>query len=161
MTKKLITRIWYVLITIVLASPVFAISAVAQQQLPFKGALAGVETYQVEPPNTLMVNATGTGNATHLGRFTVTYQVEVDLQAGGGPASIHLVAANGDAIFATGLGHGSPTEDPDVESIVETYTITGGTGRFAGATGSFTVERLVNLVTGITSGSFDGTIVIH
>jgi hypothetical protein len=45
--------------------------------------------------------------------------------------------------------------------VVETYTITGGNGRFAGASESFTVERLVNTVTGVTSGTFDGSIVIH
>ena len=45
--------------------------------------------------------------------------------------------------------------------VEEAYTTTGGTGRFAGASGSFTVERLFNLVTGFTSGSFDGFIVIE
>jgi hypothetical protein len=42
--------------------------------------------------------------------------------------------------------------------IVETATITGAAGRFADATGDFTVDRLINLVTLTTSGSFDGTI---
>ena len=88
-------------------------SAAADQQIPFKGSVQAVEAYNLQFP-TLFVDAIGTGTATHLGRFTVTYQVEVDLLTGGGPASIHLVAANGDAIFATGLGQGSPTEDPDV-----------------------------------------------
>ena len=45
-------------------------------------------------------------------------------------------------------------------AIVETDTITGGTGRFAGATGSFTVERLLDQATGISSGSFTGGIVL-
>jgi hypothetical protein len=36
--------------------------------------------------------------------------------------------------------------------------MTGGIGRFVGATGSFTVERLFNQVTGLTTGSFEGTI---
>ena len=42
--------------------------------------------------------------------------------------------------------------------IVETATITGGTGRFAGATGSFVCERLYDIAGGTTIGSFDGTI---
>ena len=41
-----------------------------------------------------------------------------------GPASIRLEASNGDAIFATGFGQGTPTATPDVSMIVETYTIT-------------------------------------
>lgn len=47
---------------------------------------------------------------------------------------------------------------PGVLSIRETATITGGTGRFAGATGSFTAERVFNIATSITTGSFEGAI---
>jgi hypothetical protein len=53
---------------------------------------------------------------------------------------------------------GTPTATPGIASIVETATITGGTGRFAGATGSFIVERLVDLINLETTGSFEGTI---
>jgi hypothetical protein len=72
--------------------------------------------------------------------------------------SAHFIAANGDSIFTEIIGQGNPIEGSDFSFIVETNTITGGTGRFAGATGSFTVERLLNRVTGVTSGSFEGTI---
>jgi len=132
-------------------------SAPADQQVPFKGSLHAVEVDVVQPP-TLVVDGSGTGTATHLGRFAVTYHVDVNLATGGGPASIHLVAANGEDIVATGSGQGTPTDDPEVASIVETYVITGGTGRFADASGSFIVRRLVNTTTGVTSGSFEGTI---
>jgi hypothetical protein len=71
-----------------------------------------------------------------------------------------LIAANGDSISATVAGSLDPTTTPDVFSVTEIDTITGGTGRFAGAKGSFTVERLVNPVTGFTSGSFNGGISI-
>jgi hypothetical protein len=69
-----------------------------------------------------------------------------------------FIAANGDVIFTTIVGQGEPTDTPGINRIVEINTITGGTGRFAGAKGSFTLERLVDLTTGSTSGSFHGTI---
>ena len=47
---------------------------------------------------------------------------------------------------------------PTVVSIVEIAVITGGTGRFADATGSFIVTRSFDFATGLTTGSFKGTI---
>jgi hypothetical protein len=62
-------------------------------------------------------------------------------------------------IFTTIIGQGVPARDaPGFAQITEHNTITGGTGRFAGAQGSFIVERLVELATGLTSGSFQGAI---
>ncbi|MES2920961.1 MAG: hypothetical protein V4819_05425 [Verrucomicrobiota bacterium] len=43
---------------------------------------------------------------------------------------------------------------------METATITGGTGRFASAAGKIVLTRTLNQATGITFGSFDGTIAI-
>src|SRR6185369_12117525 len=112
----------------------------------------------VQPP-ILAVDGSGYGNATGLGRFTVIYEVEVNLSTRASIGSAHLIAANGDSIFTEIIGQGNPIEGSDYSFIVETNVITGGTGRFAGATGHFTVERLLNRVTGVTSGSFNGTIV--
>lgn len=148
-------------VTVVLVSTTLVAAASARKELPFKGSFEAVETYQANGP-TVFVTATGSGEATQLGRYTVSYEVEVDLPTGAGTGlSAHYVAANGDSLFAEGSGQATPTDDPTVFSIVETYTITGGTGRFANASGSFTVNRTVNLVTGETSGSFDGSMVIH
>jgi hypothetical protein len=47
----LLARISSLLITIVLVSAALAVSAVAQQLLPFQGTLSEVETDQFEPPN--------------------------------------------------------------------------------------------------------------
>jgi hypothetical protein len=52
----------------------------------------------------------------------------------------------------------STRTSPGVLSIVEVYTITGGTGRFAGATGTITLESTLNLTTEDSSGTFNGVI---
>ena len=91
----------------------------------------------------------------------MTYDAVVNLVTRVGIGSFEFIAANGDSIFADSLGQSTPTGTPNVVSIVEILTITGGTGRFAGAGGTMISERLLDQVTGDTSGSFDGTIVIH
>ena len=65
-------------------------------------------------------------------------------------------AANGDAIATTVAGHAVVTFP--LAAITETHTITGGTGRFAGASGTLIVERSLNLPTLASSGSIAGTI---
>jgi hypothetical protein len=49
-------------------------------------------------------------------------------------------------------------EPPNIVAITETATVTGGTGRFAGATGSIQVERVFNRATGVTTGTLQGWI---
>lgn len=130
-------------------------------QLPFKGSMQAVENDKFVLP-TIYVQASGSGNATHLGLYTVQYEGTIHRVngVGIGVLTAQYVAANGDRLFARASGQGVPSGIPGVNKIVEQYTITGGTGRFAGATGSFTQERLLTLATGVTSGTFDGVIVI-
>lgn len=71
---------------------------------------------------------------------------------------MRFTAANGDTLTAAFTGQSTPTATPTVHAIEERATITGGTGRFASAVGSFTVERVLDLTTLVTSGSFEGTI---
>src|SRR6266481_2446748 len=109
-------------------------------------------------PTTSSVDGSATGIATLVGQFSFSYQLTVNLANGTSTGSARLIAANGDSVFTTIAGSSELTATPGVLGITEINTITGGTGRFAAAQGSFTVERLVNLVTGFTSGSFHGTI---
>ena len=160
--KTITKTVLYLQMTALLLTAALAGPAAAGKEVPFRGSFRGVDIADVQYP-TLFVDGSASGNATHLGRFTMTYELEVDLltlpiESFG---SSVFTAANGDSLFTDIIGLGTPTEDPDVLFIVETFTITGGTGRFAGATGSFTSERLLDTVTNISSGSFDGTIVIH
>jgi hypothetical protein len=68
-----------------------------------------------------------------------------------------FTAANGDMVFAEFTGFSSPVE-PGFVFVTEEATITGGTGRFTGASGQFTVMRLVDQMNGATTGSFEGTL---
>jgi len=126
--------------------------------VPFKGRLEGRYTLTFPSASTLAVTGTGTGNATELGQFTFGYDEIVDLSSGVGTGTYEFTAANGDTVTAHWTGFGFPTDDPNVLGIVEEATITGGTGRFANASGTVRVERLFNFVTSSGAGSWDGTI---
>ena len=130
-----------------------------ENQVPFKGVIEAVSDNEVHFP-TMSVHLTGGGAATHLGWYTFTLEGTVDLRNGTGAGSAEFVAANGDSIYTTFVGQGVPTGGTPTENrVTETYTITGGTGRFAEAGGSFTMVRLLDTATEQTSGSFEGTIV--
>jgi hypothetical protein len=130
-----------------------------ETQVPFKGVIEAVSDNEVHFP-TMSVHLAGGGTATHLGRYTFTLEGTVDLRTRTGVGSAEFVAANGDSIYTTFVGQGVPTgRTPTENRVTETYTITGGTGRFDGAGGSFTMVRLLDTATEQTSGSFEGTIV--
>jgi hypothetical protein len=101
-----------------------------------------------------------TGEATHLGQYELVAHaiVAVNDPTRTAIGTFQFVAADGDTLTGVLTGISTPTATPGVNHIVETATITGGTGRFAGATGRFTTDRLIDLVTLLTIGSFEGTI---
>jgi hypothetical protein len=146
---------------IVIGSMVFAGAASAKSDRPFEGTIQeAIETHEVIFPY-FYVNGNGSGTATHLGLFTYSYQAKVRLpERVGEGASAHFIAANGDSLYAEGYGMGVPSGIPDVNLVTEHFSITGGTGRFDGATGSIVVERLVNTVTLESSGEFSGVITL-
>jgi hypothetical protein len=131
-------------------------SPAAAGQQPFKGRLDGVVTVVPAPPF-LEVLIEATGNATHLGRFTLVVPHLVNPATRTGTGSYEFTAANGDVLFADFTGNATLVA-PGVFHVVETATITGGSGRFVDATGSFTCERTFDVIAGTTTGSFDGTI---
>ena len=159
MNTMMRSRIYLPIVALILTAGL-VVPAAAQKQVPFKGAMQGREIDTPQggpPPTTLSVDGGTRGIATLVGQFSFTYQITVNLASDSGIGSAQLIAANGDSIFTTIVGQGEPTDIPGVNRIVEINTITGGTGRFAGAVGGFTVERLITLATGFTSGSFHGT----
>jgi hypothetical protein len=168
--KKIFVSIFSALLLLVpLMGPTFATQAASQKngapagsekRLLFKGSLQEVENDVVDLP-TIYLHGKGSGNATVLGQFTILFEGLVHNDTNGvgiGVVAAQYIDANGDILFLVALGVGSPTQTPGINSIVEKYTIKGGTGRFAGASGSFTVERMLNLATGVSSGTIEGKI---
>jgi hypothetical protein len=142
---------------------IVALAVPAVAQITFGGAIQG---HEIDTPqgNTQSTFGTATGIVSNLGQLSLTYELAIDLTSGMGTGSGQLlIAKNGDIIFATVKGKFHlPTAPLSVPSVTETYTVAGGTGRFMGATGHFTVERLVELETGFsfTGGVIhDGTII--
>ena len=140
--------------TIILAATL-VVPAAAQNLVPFKGALQGNDLDGVPAPPILPVVTNGSGTGTHLGEFSFTQNAAVNRVTATSTGSTHWIAANGDTIDTTFTGFGGPTDAPPVcpglgeviIGITEIHTIIGGTGRFAGAQGSFKLERQASPVT--------------
>jgi hypothetical protein len=125
----------------------------------FKGTIQSTETYVRVSPM-MSVNGSGSGNATQLGEFTANYELEANLLDLSEVGSMYLAGTNGDSIQAKGIGQAVPDRTPDMFNIVEIYTITGGTGRFKGASGTFTLHRLISITTGAAGSNFEGYILM-
>jgi hypothetical protein len=134
--------------------------AAAQQPLPFHGSFEGDVTRIPTPPVVLVV-IEASGVATHLGRFTLDVPHVVEPATRKGVGLYMFTAANGDMLTAQFKGQATPIVGTNFLYIEEAATITGGTGRFAGAKGDFIAHRLFDTVGGITIGFFDGTISLH
>jgi hypothetical protein len=157
--KKISAILVSVLMVAVLIST--ALTAQASAGVPFKGTLKAVETHTIEFPY-MEVNGQASGNATHLGRYAYSFQGTVYLPEGRGEGLTGTwTAANGDKIYAQGYGFAAPSDTPGYNLIKEYLTITGGTGRFAGVTGSYYIERLINTDTKESTGWIEGTIFLH
>jgi hypothetical protein len=145
-----------------------SVPAEAQQQVPFKGTFQGQDVHPILPEGatSVAIGTTATGTGTHLGRFSLIREITGDLVTFTATGSAYWVAANRDSIYTTIVGVAELVPGGFLK-VTETHTITGGTGRFSGAQGSFTVELFHALeASGVAGGvethdifgSFTGTI---
>ena len=128
------------------------------KQVPFRGSFEGHATPTPLAPPFVAVNIEGEGHANQLGHFDVSVAILADASNGTAVGTFEFTAANGDRLTADFTESFAPTDVPGVFSDVITATLTGGTGRFAGATGSFVSHRVADHVTGIITDTFEGTI---
>lgn len=134
---------------------------------PFKATLTTQETLGYNPVACpaapfLQGSTVGTGNASHMGRVTLqstdcpTPSPTVFTFTGG---RLLLTAANGDTLHADYSGALLPTSAVSpLYSLSGSYRVTGGTGRFRGATGAGTLQGSSNILTGQSSYQASGTI---
>ena len=126
--------------SICLSVLVFALAArpaMADDLVPFKGHWRG-STVSATPvgDNVVLVVSAGSGNATRLGKFTMVSPHLTFLDTFAVEGTQIFTAANGDILNATITGQFVPNADGNLEATLA-GVITGGTGRFAGATGSY------------------------
>ena len=167
--KKEIKRIS--LMTAIFLTMALVSSAVEAGVILINGTIAGSEivTPFPNPAEGIYVNGSVMSTDTALGPFTLFYSLPVDFAFAntppgnaGGSRLIVGDAANGDSILAWFLGINSGLcDNGNGLRHVDPWTIIGGTGRYAGAMGSFTTDQCSNLVTGETSGTISGTIVVR
>ena len=166
--KKEIKRIS--LMTAIFLTLALASSAVEAGVIRINGTIAGSESLAPfpNPAEGIYVNGSVMSTDTALGPFTLFYSLPVDFAFANTPpgnaGESRLIvgdAANGDSILACFLGRNSGLCDNGDLRHVDPWTIIGGTGRYAGARGSFTTDECSNLVTGETSGTISGTIIIR
>jgi hypothetical protein len=123
-----------VLVAVLAALRMSAPATAAGKQVPFKGRSSGVVSAVGFDPvaGIAYTRVEGEGQATHVGHFTVTGDVAVDVATGIPQGTWTLTAANGDMLFLAMGGHGI-----DQTHGFGAFTVVGGTGRFEGATGYY------------------------
>jgi hypothetical protein len=130
MTKRTV-RVVVCILIVVGALATIAVPAHAAKDgtdRPWKGSGSVTGTFTLGSPITVV--SVGTVNVTHLGRSA--YSNVVTCSATGcanATTVVTIVAANGDTVFGSGVVTNGATR----------VTITGGTGRFAGASGYYDV----------------------
>jgi len=141
---RTVTVVLVVVALLALAIPAFAGQAIER---PVREDLSGYTVSMVyspsfpdgdtfgircSEPSQWISTSAGTGKISHLGRVTWTTEHCFQLHAGTfGDADLVITAANGDQLFGTYDGFMTGET-----SFAETLIITGGTGRFSGATGT-------------------------
>lgn len=146
------------LLLAILTALVLPIQALAGAQVPFNGSDSGHFTITPNAcgPGVSRVDISGAGKAVRIGKYT--YRATECFGGSAYSGAFTMTAARGDALVGIYNGTVGPTNDPNVATYDQDAVVTGGIGRFAGATGEFHVRGLANLATGEYSQELSGTV---
>lgn len=107
--------------------------------VPFRGTYTTtVAEAGFIPPTTALLDLWGVGNASHFGRSSWYSLSSVDIATGVQWGSTVEVTASGDEFHYDYLGGSFMDPETGLSSFWGDWTVTGGTGRFAGGTGGGT-----------------------
>jgi len=116
-------------------------------------------------PGKLKVDIQGSGQSTHMGRYTIVRRHCFNLATAAFEGGyFEQTAANGDKVWGTYSGYTAgvlefdENGNPLVILINSPWTITGGTGRFVGAEGAGDTIGTLNLQTKVSNFDMDGWI---
>jgi hypothetical protein len=152
MRKKLL---YTALLGAVLTLAVAVLGAVADDSVPLKGKDTFSASIVGGSGSTVDTADAGSGTLAHLGRFTMAASEAVDFATSSvANGAFVLTAANGDTLRGTYGG----TILPGLVGYRVTGPITGGTGRFAGATGSIVFDGTFDPATDTGSDVISGSI---
>ena len=152
-------RIGSSLLVVIITLCGLAVHAAPDEQVPFTATATAVITSVTHLPGGLsQVNFNTSGNANHLGDFTGPLTRIQDNQGNFGSTAV-IVGANGkDTIFFSVSGRFERSKDRCLATSTGTYTVTGGAGAFANATGSGKIDTQIDLCAGTAKGTYTGTI---
>lgn len=136
-----------------------------KKTVPLKGEFVTSLTIIVPAsPGVLeQIRVTGTGSGTPFGKANYESNVNVDITVSPEITSgtDTITVENGDQIFSTISGY---IPGPDANGnfqVFNTHTITGGSGKYAGATGTYKVTSKGNIKSFTGTATLDGMITIR
>lgn len=117
--------------SLALSTPALA----ANHSVPFRSSDAGVAEIIGASGNLIRTSDNATGHGTHVGRYTLQGAETINVVTGAiTDGAFTITAADGSTLTGTYSGQAPP----DLSSYDVSGPVTGGTGRFEGATGSLT-----------------------
>jgi hypothetical protein len=129
--KRMLVKAFVVIVFGLMAVGVSG-TAYAKALVPFKATDTGAATVVGGSGTVIRTADTGSGHASHLGRFTLEAGETIDLATGTITNGFYtMTAANGDSVTGTYSGQALP----GLTGYEVSGPVTGGTGRFASATG--------------------------
>jgi hypothetical protein len=125
--------------------------------VPLKGSCVTTSTATPIGPGKLRILVNGECHFTHLGKTQFFADQIANIAGGTLTGSNVFTAANGDQLFATNSGSLGPPVS-GILAVGGAVTFTGGTGRFANASGEGQFSGEVNVVAQTGANSWEATI---